>query len=106
MELLKLISDRYSCRRYSQEVVKDEDILKILEAGRIAPTAHNNQPQRIYVVKSEEGKEKLMKDFKFNFKAPCYLVCGYNIDEAWKNPLDNDKDSGEVDISIVMTHRC
>ena len=56
MELLKLISDRYSCRRYSQEVVKDEDILKILEAGRIAPTAHNNQPQRIYVVKSEEGK--------------------------------------------------
>ena len=36
MELLKLISDRYSCRRYSQEVVKDEDILKILEAGRIA----------------------------------------------------------------------
>ncbi|MEJ6468611.1 nitroreductase family protein [Fusobacterium nucleatum] len=104
MELLKLISDRYSCRRYSQEVVKDEDILKILEAGRIAPTAHNNQPQRIYVVKSEEGKEKLMKDFKFNFKAPCYLVCGYNIDEAWKNPLDNNKDSGEVDISIVMTH--
>ena len=102
MELLKLISDRYSCRRYSQEVVKDEDILKILEAGRIAPTAHNNQPQRIYVVKSEEGKEKLMKDFKFNFKAPCYLVCGYNIDEAWKNPLDNNKDSGEVDISIVM----
>ena len=96
MELLKLISDRYSCRRYSQEVVKDEDILKILEAGRIAPTAHNNQPQRIYVVKSEEGKEKLMKDFKFNFKAPCYLVCGYNIDEAWKNPLDNNKDSGEV----------
>ena len=87
MELLKLISDRYSCRRYSQEVVKDEDILKILEAGRIAPTAHNNQPQRIYVVKSEEGKEKLMKDFKFNFKAPCYLVCGYNIDEAWKENL-------------------
>ena len=104
MDLLKLMSDRYSCRRYSPEIVKDEDILKILEAGRIAPTAHNEQPQRIYVVKSEEGKEKLMKDFKFNFKAPCYLVCGYNIDEAWKNPLDNDKDSGEVDISIVMTH--
>ena len=63
MELLKLISDRYSCRRYSQEVVKDEDILKILEAGRIAPTAHNNQPQRIYVVKSEEGKEKINERF-------------------------------------------
>ena len=45
-----------------------------------------------------------MKDFKFDFNAPCYLVFGYNVDESWKNPLDNNKDSGEVDISIVMTH--
>ena len=29
MDLLKLMSDRYSCRRYSPEIVKDEDILKI-----------------------------------------------------------------------------
>ena len=28
MELLKLISDRYSCRRYSQEVVIDDRYLK------------------------------------------------------------------------------
>ena len=104
MELLKLMSDRYTCRRYSEKDVKEEDLNKILEAGRVAPTSHNNQPQRIYVVKSEEAKEKLMKDFKFDFKAPCYLVCGYNEEEAWKNPLDNNKDSGEVDISIVMTH--
>lgn len=101
MDLLKLMGDRYSCRRYSTEDVKEEDILKILEAAKIAPTAHNEQPQRIYVVKSNEGKARLMKDFKFDFKAPCYLVCGYNEEEAWKNPLDNNKDSGEVDISIV-----
>ena len=104
MELLKLMSDRYACRRYSEENIKEEDLNKILEAGRIAPTSHNNQPQRIYVVRSEEAKEKLMKDFAYNYKAPCYLVCGYNEEEAWKNPLDNNKDSGEVDISIVMTH--
>ena len=85
MDLLKLMGDRYSCRRYSAEDVKEEDILKLLEAAKIAPTA-------------------LMKDFKFDFKAPCYLVCGYNEEEAWKNPLDNNKDSGEVDISIIMTH--
>ena len=104
MDLLKLMGDRYSCRRYSTEDVKEEDILKILEAAKIAPTAHNEQPQRIYVVKSNEGKARLMKDFKFDFKAPCYLIFGYNVDEAWKNPLDNNKDSGEVDIAIVMTH--
>ena len=104
MELLKLMSDRYSCRAYSTKSISEEDLSKLLEASKLAPTAHNNQPQRIYVVKSEEGKAKLMKDFKFNFNAPCYLVFGYNVDEAWKNPLDNNKDSGEVDIAIVMTH--
>ena len=104
MDLLKLMGDRYSCRRYSTETVKDEDIEKILEAAKIAPTAHNEQPQRIYVVKSEEGKAKLMKDFKFDFKAPCYLVCGYNIDEVWRNDLDGDRESGDIDVSIVITH--
>ena len=56
MDLLKLMGDRYTCRRYSNEDVKEEDLNKILEAGRIAPTSHNNQPQRIYVVRSEEAK--------------------------------------------------
>ena len=28
MDLLKLMGDRYSCRRYSTEAVKEEDILK------------------------------------------------------------------------------
>ena len=101
MDLLKLMGDRYTCRRYSNEDVKEEDLNKILEAGRIAPTSHNNQPQRIYVVRSEEAKEKLMKDFAYNYKAPCYLVCGYNIDEVWRNDLDGDRESGDIDVSIV-----
>lgn len=92
------------CRRYSEENVKEEDLNKILEAGRVAPTSHNNQPQRIYVVKSEEAKEKLMKDFAYNYKAPCYLVCGYNVDEVWRNDLDGDRESGDIDVSIVITH--
>ena len=98
------MSDRYTCRRYSEENIKEEDLNKILEAGRVAPTSHNNQPQRIYVVKSEEAKEKLMKDFAYNYKAPCYLVCGYNVDEVWRNDLDGDRESGDIDVSIVITH--
>lgn len=87
-----------------EDNIKEEDLNKILEAGRVAPTSHNNQPQRIYVVKSEEAKEKLMKDFAYNYKAPCYLVCGYNVDEVWRNDLDGDRESGDIDVSIVITH--
>ena len=52
MELLKLMADRYTCRRYATKEVEEEKLLKVLEAGRLAPTSHNNQPQRVYVVKS------------------------------------------------------
>lgn len=104
MDLLKLMTDRYTCRRYSEQEVSEEDLLKVLEAGRVAPTSHNNQPQKIYVVKSENAKEKLMKDFAYNYKAPCYLVCCYDINEVWKNDLDENKDSGNIDVAIVMTH--
>ncbi len=104
MSILKLMQNRYSCRRYAEKEVKDEDIYKILEAARVAPTSHNNQPQRIYVIKSKEAKEKLLQDFAYNYKASCYIVCGYNVDEAWRNDLNNNKESGEIDTSIVMTH--
>lgn len=104
MSLLELMEKRYTCRRYSAEEIKKEDLLKILEVARLAPTSHNNQPQRIYVVSSEEAKEKLMKDFAYNYKAPCYLVCTYDVNETWRNDLDQNKESGEIDVAIVMTH--
>ena len=45
MELLKLMSDRCSCRAYSTKSISEEDLSKLLEASKLAPTAHNNQPQ-------------------------------------------------------------
>ena len=50
MELLKLMSDRYTCRRYSEENIKEEDLNKILEAGRVAPTAHNEHNHKEYML--------------------------------------------------------
>ena len=47
-----------------------------------------------------------MKDFVYNYKAPCYLVCGYNVDEVWRNDLDGDRESGDIDVSIVITVIC
>ena len=28
----------------------------------------------------------------------------YNIDEVWRNDLDGDRESGDIDVSIVITH--
>ena len=69
MELLKLMSDRYTCRRYSEENIKEEDLNKILEAGRVAPTSHNNQPQRIYDVNGRRTWFRCLLDRAYNTRA-------------------------------------
>ncbi|MGP8133799.1 MAG: nitroreductase family protein [Halobacteriota archaeon] len=38
---------------------------KILEAGNYAPTATNAQPQRIYVIQSEQARAKVEKLLDF-----------------------------------------
>ena len=44
MDFTTLIQNRYSCRAFDPKPVEQEIIDRILEAGRIAPTAVNKQP--------------------------------------------------------------
>ena len=101
MELEKVIKERFSTRLFKTETLEKEKIEKILEAGRLAPTAKNNQPQKIYVVESIEGLEKIDKITPCRYNAPvCLLVCSdKNI--AWSK---EDYSSYEMDACIVATH--
>ena len=55
MDFEEIIRQRKSTRLFSNKELEQEKIEKILEAGRLAPTAKNVQPFKIYVIKSEEG---------------------------------------------------
>ena len=44
MDFEKLSAERYSLRKFDTRPVEQEKLDLILEAGRNAPTAHNNQP--------------------------------------------------------------
>jgi len=59
MDLLELISLRKSVRQYSDKHIPDEDLKKVLEAGRLAPSWMNSQPWKFILVKSQENKELL-----------------------------------------------
>ena len=61
MEFIELARKRYSERSFSSAPVEEETLYQILEAGRIAPTACNNQPQRYYVLKSKDALAKAAK---------------------------------------------
>ena len=56
MDFLKLARERYSVRKFTSEAVESEKLDAVLEAGRLAPTACNNQPQRILVLQLEIGR--------------------------------------------------
>ena len=44
MELQEVIKNRRSVRKFNEENVSKEDIMKILESARLAPSAKNMQP--------------------------------------------------------------
>lgn len=104
MTFMELAKSRFSVRAYQPQPIEDEKLQRILEAGRVAPTACNNQPQKIYVVKSEEARAKLATVCPCTFNAPVILVVCYDLERTWKNPRMPGYQSGETDASIVCTH--
>ncbi len=59
MELMDLIYSRQCCRRFKDTPVPDEDVLKILDAARVAPSTENNQNWHFIVVRNQDFKDKL-----------------------------------------------
>jgi nitroreductase len=102
MEFLDIAKKRFSCRSYSSKPVENGDLMKILEAGRVAPTGCNRQPQRIIVVQSEEGLNSIKKAAN-TFGAPLILIVCGDSDTTWKRAYDG-KNIVDIDISIVTTH--
>ena len=103
MDFLELAKKRYSCRNFLDKSVEKEKILKILEAGRVSPTACNFQPQRILVLQDKGQIEKLKEGTRYTFNAPVVFVVCYNKNVSWKNRF-NGSDEGIIDASIVTTH--
>ena len=57
---MNILQSRYSCKAFDSNCpVSDSKLEMILEAGRLAPSARNLQPTRIWVVKSEEALARL-----------------------------------------------
>ena len=89
MEFDKVIRKRTATRSFKSDEVSDSKMSKILEAGRVAPTAKNKQPQLILVAKSKEALEKIDKLTNFRYNAPVVLTIGYKTDDYLESPMHN-----------------
>ncbi|MCQ2119791.1 MAG: nitroreductase family protein [Bacteroidales bacterium] len=103
MDFIELATSRFSVRDFSDRPVEEWKIEKILQAAKVAPTAVNYQPQKLYVVKSPDAMARLAA-IRPLFGAPLAVIVCYDDSLSWKNSRDGGHDSGEVDASIVCTH--
>lgn len=102
MSFLEMAKKRYSVREYQPRNVEKEKLLKILEAGRVAPTGANKQPYHLIVVQENGGLEKVKKATNI-FGAPLVIIVCGDRNTAWKRPFDG-KNIVDIDASIVTDH--
>ena len=103
MEFNDVLNRRYSCRAFANETVEQEKVDRILESGRITPTAVNKQPVHIWAVSNPKTLEAIKGVTRSNYGAPLILVVGCRPDEAWVRRYDG-KNGAEVDAAIVATY--
>jgi nitroreductase len=106
MDFYELIRTRESIRNYDPDRPLDEETLhRILEAGRLAPSAVNFQPWKFLVISSPEMLAKIRPCYgrEWFLDAPHILVVVGYRDQAWVRNYDG-YNSLETDLTIALDH--
>jgi nitroreductase len=97
------IAKRRSIRSYKDKPIEKEVLERVLEAGRLAPSACNYQPWRFVVVTDPEMRKKVAKaacDQKFVGEAPAIIVgCAIQTDRV----MTCGQYAYPIDVTISMT---
>lgn len=105
MSFFELAMKRCSIRSYQDKPIAPEQLQAVLEAGRLAPTGKNHQPQRLLVVQSPEGLEKIAKATltKNAYSAKAAIIVYADVNDCWIRSFDSHC-IYEIDASIVTTY--
>ncbi len=80
MDVLQAIMTRRSIRRFTGEVISEEQLDTLVRAGFQAPSAHNEQPWHFVVVRDKEKLEVIGKTHGYAKMLPSagcgIIVCG------------------------------
>jgi nitroreductase len=103
MNILPEITNRTSIRKFREAAVPKDVIMRILEAGRLAPSAKNRQPWRFIVIDDPDKKavisEAAYSQDYVKEAAAVIAVCTTNID--YKMP--NGQLSWPMDLSFAAS---
>ncbi len=102
MGVFEIIRKRRSIRLYEEKPVEQEKLNRVLEAGRLAPSADNCQPWRFVVAINDEVKEKLRASYdeEWFVSAPVIIIGCAVPKEGWVR-MDG-QEYWMVDVAIAM----
>ncbi|MBD3244182.1 MAG: nitroreductase [Chitinivibrionales bacterium] len=105
MTFLELAAKRFSVREYRDTPVEESAVATVLEAGRLAPSACNNQPWYFIVIRSPERRAAMRAAYDRDWfvSAPVQIAVCIDTEQCWKRGHDG-KSYGMVDAAIAMDH--
>jgi nitroreductase len=105
MEFTRVICERESIRSYDPTRPLEKEVLvRVLDAGRIAPSAANRQPWRFLLVSSREMLAQVRRCYTKSWfqDAPHVLIVTGRTGDSWTR--QDGWNSIETDLIIAMDH--
>jgi nitroreductase len=106
MEFYEVIKKRKSVRKYDTKKIPDDVLNRVLEAGRIAPSAKNIQPWKFIVVRDQALKKQVAEASRGQmFMADAdVIICGCALEKIAWGRMGGYMSSFAVDLAIAMDH--
>tara|TARA_Y100000310_G_scaffold332537_1_gene408311 strand:+ start:2085 stop:2597 length:513 start_codon:yes stop_codon:yes gene_type:complete len=103
MNIYEIIEKRRSVRSYREDEISEEDLDKILGAGRLAPSSHNAQEYKFVVVKNADTRKELSRaaDQRFIAQAPVIIAA---VSTNPEDIMSSDVPAYPVDLAIALDH--
>jgi len=106
MDFYDVVQKRLSVRSYKPDPVPDDVLNRVLEAGRLAPSAKNLQPWKFIIVKDPEVRKALVPACRgqaFIAEAPVVICACAVVEQAWKG-MGGYWSAEAVDVTIAIEH--
>jgi nitroreductase len=103
MDVHEAIRRRFSVRAYRDAFVEDDKLARVLDAGRLAPSARNRQPWTFVVVRDPARRARLAELSAQTFLAEAPVVLAV-VGDSPGYVMHCDVPADPVDCAIAIDH--
>ncbi|MBT0160321.1 nitroreductase [Candidatus Bathyarchaeota archaeon A05DMB-2] len=102
MDVFEAVQTRRSIRAYQERAVEKEKLVKVLEAGRLSPSAANQQPWHFIAVTDKAARERLFTAYnrRWFVDAPAIIVACALPEKSWSR--QDGEEYWKVDVAIAL----